>query len=165
VVEVVPAPFTSADAVSRTRALFERCGLATVLVSHEVHGFVFNRLQGALLREAYCLVRDGVATPADVDLIVARGLGRRWSVVGPFETVALNTRGGIRAHARAMGPSYERMGAERGQCDPWTPDLVERVANDLEERFPLDRWEERVAWRDDALIALERARLDSGLLD
>lgn len=163
VVELVPAPFTEANVVERARRLFERAGMAPVLVRREIEGFVFNRLQGALLREAYCLVRDGIASVEDVDRVVRDGLGRRWAAIGPFETAELNTRGGIEAHAEMLGPAYARMGAERGQDDPWTPELVAHVAGELHERLPPARWEERVAWRDDALIALERARRESGL--
>ncbi|MBA2475029.1 MAG: 3-hydroxyacyl-CoA dehydrogenase [Actinobacteria bacterium] len=163
VVELVPAPFTDADVVERTRALFEGVGMSPVVVRRELEGFVFNRLQGALLREAYCLVRDGVASVEDVDRVVRDGLGRRWAVLGPFETAELNTRGGIEAHAEKLGPAYARMGAERGQHDPWTPELVERVAAELRERNPPGHWDERVAGRDEALIALERARRGSGL--
>src|SRR5688500_6615019 len=108
-----------------------------VLVRKEVEGFVFNRLQGALLREAYCLVRNGVASVEDIDRIVRDGLGLRWSVVGPFETADLNNRGGIEAHAEKMGPAYARMGAERGQHDPWTPDLVAKVAAARRRALPL----------------------------
>jgi L-gulonate 3-dehydrogenase len=158
VVELVPAPFTEAATVERAQTFFQRVGMAPVLVRHELEGFVFNRLQGALLREAYCLVRDGVVGVEDVDQVVRDGVGRRWAVAGPFETAELNTRGGIEAHAQKLGPAYARMGAERGQHDPWTPDLVARVAEELHERLPPARWEERVAWRDEALIALERAR-------
>jgi 3-hydroxyacyl-CoA dehydrogenase len=129
-----------------------------VRVQKETEGFVFNRLQGALLREAYCLVRDGVASVDDIDTVVRDGLGLRWSVVGPFETVDLNTRGGIASHAQKMGPAYERMGAERGQHDPWTPELVAQVAAARRAVLPLDRWEERVAWRDERLTELVRAR-------
>ena len=53
------------------------------------------------------------------------------------------------------------MGAERGQHDPWTTELVERVAADLERRLPAAGWEKHVARRDEAMIALERARRDS----
>ena len=132
-----------------------------VKLAREVEGFVFNRLQGALLREAYCLVRDGIVTAEGVDRTVRDGLGRRWAVVGPFETSALNVRGGVEAHAARMGEAYARMGAERGQHDPWTTELVERVAADLERRLPAAGWEEHVARRDEAMIALERARRDS----
>jgi L-gulonate 3-dehydrogenase len=152
VAEVVPAPFTSEQTIRRARQVLESVGMSPVLVNGEPEGFVFNRLQGAVLREAYCLVRDGVVSPADVDRLVREGLGRRWAVLGPFETSHLNTRGGIRRHAELMGPAYERMGAERGQHDPWTPDLVAAVAADIEARLPMDFWEEHVADRDAALL-------------
>lgn len=158
VVELVPAPFTDPAAVARSRELFASVGLTPVDVNVELEGFAFNRLQGALLREAYCLVRDGVVTPADVDRLVRDGLGRRWAVGGPFETVELNTRGGIEAHAVRLGPAYARMGADRGQDDPWTPGLVAQVAADVHRRLPPETWDANVARREEALIALERAR-------
>jgi L-gulonate 3-dehydrogenase len=162
-VELVPAAFTAPAVVERTAALLAEAWMSPVVVRRPVEGFVFNRLQGALLREAYCLVRDGVASVDDVDRVVRDGLGRRWAVIGPFETAELNTRGGIEAHAEKLGPAYARMGAERGQDDPWTPDLVARVAGELHDRFSEATWENRVAWRDEALIVLERARRASGL--
>jgi SnoaL-like protein len=55
-------------------------------------------------------------------------------------------------HAGRMGPAYERMGAERGQHDPWTPELVARVTAERRALLPLERWEERVAWRDRMLM-------------
>jgi proline racemase len=54
------------------------------------------------------------------------------------------------------------MGEERGMASPFSPELVARVAAELHERLPPERWEERVAWRDEALIELERARRASG---
>jgi len=158
VVEIVPAPFTDPASVQAATALLQSCGMEPVLVHKEVEGFVFNRLQGALLREAYCLVRDGVASVEDVDRIVRDGLGLRWSVIGPFETADLNTQGGIAAHAAKMGPSYARMGAERGQHDPWTPELVAKVTAERRALLPLDQWAERVAWRDRRLMSLVRYR-------
>ena len=161
VVELVPAPFTDPEIVTRAEVFFGSVGMEPIKLAREVEGFVFNRLQAALLREAYCLVRDGVVTAEGVDRAVRDGLGRRWAVVGPFETSALNVRGGIEAHAARMGEAYARMGAERGQHDPWTTELVEQVAADLERRLPAAGWEEHVARRDEAMIALERARRDS----
>ena len=162
VVEVVPAPFTDPAIAARVTALLADAGMSPVAVRREIEGFVFNRLQGALLREAYCLVRDGVASVDDVDRVVREGLGRRWAVVGPFETADLNTRGGIAVHARRLGPAYARMGAERGQDDPWTDALVEQVAGERRARLPLEDWDARVAWRDRALVRLERARRELG---
>ena len=110
--------------------------MSPVRIRREVEGFVFNRLQGAVLREAYCLVRDGVASAEDIDRVMREGPGRRWSILGPFEVAELNTRGGIDAHARLLGPAYARMGAERGQSDPWTEDLVASVSAAVQKRFP-----------------------------
>lgn len=162
VAEIVPAPFTDPAALAATERLLQEAGILPVRVAREVEGFVFNRLQGAVLREAYCLVRDGVASVADIDRLVRDGLGLRWSVVGPFETVDLNSRGGIAAHARRMGPAYARMGAERGQHDPWTDALVARVTAVRRAELDLADWGARVAWRDRALMALLRARAEPG---
>jgi L-gulonate 3-dehydrogenase len=162
VAELVPAPFTAPETVERTESILRRAGLAPVRVAREVEGFVFNRLQGAVLREAYCLVRDGVASVADIDRLVRDGLGLRWATVGPFETADLNTRGGVAAHAERMGPAYARMGAERGPDDAWwPPELVAEVTAQRRATLPLADWSERVAWRDRALIALLRARSPS----
>lgn len=158
VAELVPAPFTDPETVYGTRNLLSGIGMAPVVLAREIEGFVLNRLQGALLREAYCLVRDGVAAPEDIDLVVRAGLGRRWSVLGPFATAELNTRGGIERHAEIMGPAYARMGAERGQHDPWTPDLVRRVAAAIQRTLPPAQWADHVTRRDHALMGLEQAR-------
>jgi 3-hydroxyacyl-CoA dehydrogenase len=158
VIELVPAPFTDSSSVEAAASLLRSAGMEPVLVQKEIEGFVFNRLQGALLREAYCLVRDGIVTADEVDRVVRSGLGLRWSVIGPFETADLNTRGGIASHAEKLGPAYARMGAERGQHDPWTPDLVAKVTAERRALLPLDRWEQRVAWRDRRLMALIRHR-------
>lgn len=154
VVEVVPAPFTGAGAVAKTRALLCAAGLAPVVVRKELPGFVFNRLQGAMLREAYCLVRDGVASVDDIDRLVRDGLALRWSVIGPFETADLNRRGGIRRHAAIMGDAYAAMGAVRGQDDPWTESLVAEVDAQRRALLPLADWDDRVAWRDRELARL-----------
>ncbi len=158
VVELAPAPFTTPETVDSARDLFSRAGMLPVTVHQEIDCLVFNRLQGALLREALCLVRDGVVAPADLDLVVSEGLARRWSVIGPLAVAELNTRGGIVAHARFMGLAYGRIGLERGQEDPWASDVVQRVAEDLESRFPASRRDDQVLWRDRELMRLESER-------
>ncbi len=157
VVEIVPAPFTATATVERATSTMRAAGLTAVTVRREVEGFVVNRLQGAMLREAYRLVRDDVVGVEDLDRLVRDGPGRRWTLIGPFETADLNTRGGIEAHAEKLGPAYARMGAERGEDDPWTPELIAKVSAERRAELPLERWEERVAWRDEALMKVARA--------
>jgi L-gulonate 3-dehydrogenase len=163
VVEIVPAPFTAPAAAERARRLMQDAGQQPVMLGHEVRGFVYNRLQGAMLREAYCLLRDGVIGVADLDRLVTHGLGLRYSLIGPFETSDLNYRGGLAEHAERMAANYAAMGAERGQDDPWTPDLVAKAVGERRAILPLDRWEERVAWRDRELMALLAFRRTRGL--
>ncbi len=154
VVEVAPAPFTDPEVVTSVRELLASAGMVPVTIRREVECLVFNRLQGALLREALCLVRDGVISPEDLESVVTEGLGLRWSVIGPFTTVDLNTRGGIRAHARGVGAAYSRLGVQRGADDPWESDVVERVGKDLDDRRPFDNREAHVLARDEALMRL-----------
>ncbi|MFH1558621.1 MAG: 3-hydroxyacyl-CoA dehydrogenase [Pseudomonadota bacterium] len=157
IVEIVPAPFTAPEAVERTRTLMARVGQTPVVLKREINGFVYNRLQGAVLREAYWLLQQGVADVADIDAVMTGGLGLRWSLIGPFETADLNYRGGIAEHARRMGERYRQMGAERGQPDVWDEDLVARVAAARRAVLPLDQWDARVTWRDERLMAARAA--------
>lgn len=154
VAEVVPASFTSAEAIESARELLTQVDVTPVVLNREIEGFAFNRLQGAMLREAYCLVRDGILSPTDLDTLVREGLGLRWSVIGPFTTSELNTRGGIRRHAEVIGPVYARIGVQRGTDDPWTPETIEQVASEIEQRLPHATWEENVRERDLAMIRL-----------
>lgn len=154
VAEVVPAPFTSPQAVQRAVTLVDDLGMSSVVLTTEIEGFVFNRLQGALLREAYCLVRDGVVSPVDVDTLVREGLGLRWSILGPFATNELNTRGGLRQHAELHGRVYARLGIERSTDDPWTPETIDRVAAEIQASLPHADWAANVKERDRAMVAV-----------
>jgi L-gulonate 3-dehydrogenase len=162
IAEICPAPFTDPAAVDRSEALMRRCGLAAVRVRVEKDGFIFNRLQGALLREAYALIDEGVTTASEIDLLMRDGLGLRWSVVGPFEAVDLNTRGGIAAHAQRMLPAYSRMGAERGEQQSWKQETIDAVVAERRAALPLENWNDRVSWRDRELMALLAYRLRRG---
>lgn len=66
----------------------------------------------------------------------------------------MNTRGGIESQAQEMGPVFARMGAQPGQNDPWSLELVRRVAAERRPLIPLADWEARVARRDEQLINL-----------
>lgn len=87
-VEVVVPPETTPDRLDFIWSTLIRSGKEPVLVQ-DVPGFVWNRLQAAVLREAVWLVENGVASAEDVDRIVRTGLARRWRHIGPFETVVL----------------------------------------------------------------------------
>ena len=154
VVEIVPSAKTSEIVVEKTTEFLISLNMVPILVYGEPEGFVFNRLQGAVLREAYCLVRDGVISPLDLDKVMTNGLGRRWSVIGPFATSALNVKGGLVAHAKRMADSYFRMGKERGQNDLWSDELVNKVSLSIESKWKNEDWDKNVLRRDIALMEL-----------
>ena len=158
-IELVPAPGTSKSVLERAQTLFARMGFAAVTLGHEMEGFVLNRLQGAVLREAYRLVAEGVADVEGVDTVMRLGLGPRWALSGPFETAELNTPGGIGAHAARMGPAYRAMGQARGETDcDWPEALVAEVARQRRAVLPMNDLPGRVAWRADAVARLVATR-------
>lgn len=152
VIEIVPTEQTRRNIIDWALEIYWNAQLSPVELYKEIDGFVFNRLQGAVLREAYCLVRDGIISVEDLDTVMKDGLGRRWAFIGPFETVDLNTRGGIASHAEKMGPAYWLMGNQRGQDDPWNSELVAEVERQRRAILPLEGWEERVEWRNQKLL-------------
>ncbi len=158
VIELVPAAGTDQRFTTKAAQLFSAAGFATVELGHEIEGFVLNRLQGAVLREAYRLVAEGVTDVAGIDAIMRLGLGPRWALSGPFETAELNTPGGIGAHAARMGPAYKRMGEARGETVDWTDALVARVTAERREFLQEQDIPARVAWRAQAVAQLIAAR-------
>ncbi|MFL9982202.1 3-hydroxyacyl-CoA dehydrogenase family protein [Paraburkholderia sediminicola] len=84
-VEVVPGTATAPEVTERTAALMSAIGMEPVVLAKAIPGFVGNRLQFAVLREALNIVRSGAATPDVVDRVMKASLGRRWGIVGPLE--------------------------------------------------------------------------------
>jgi len=100
-VEVVPGSATAQEVMDRTVALMSAIGMEPVVLAKAIPGFVGNRLQFAVLREALNIVRSGAATPQEVDRVMKASLGRRWGIVGPFEGAdlgGLDTFVNIAAH-------------------------------------------------------------------
>ena len=84
-VEVVRHKETSDETVTTIYGLLTKVGKKPAIVQKEVPGFIGNRLQAALLREALSIVERGIASPQDVDTVVKNGFGRRYAAAGPFE--------------------------------------------------------------------------------
>jgi len=112
--EVVPGQRTSAADLARAVALYESLGKKVIVPKHERAGHAANRLQAALLREAFALAIDGTLDVPDIDAILTHGLALRWACAGPF---ALTELGGGAAGSRAM---LERLGPA---LDGWWRDL------------------------------------------
>ena len=152
-VEICPAPWTDEATVARARAIMEEAGQVPATVKKELDGFALNRLQGALLAEAFRLIAEDVISPADLDALVKHGLGLRWSFMGPLETIDLNAPGGLADYCDRYGPLYAKM---QEQMTPlaWDAALVGRLQDARRAELPANMQPVRQAWRDRRLMAL-----------
>ena len=107
-------------------------GQAPIVMRRELDGFVMNRMQGALLEEAFRLVADGYCTIEDVDIGLRDGLALRWSFMGPFETIDLNAPGGVRDYAARYQQIYERLFPSMQRRVDWAGPVLATV----EQRAP-----------------------------
>lgn len=162
VVELVPSTQTSQETIAFTDQLMRGIGQSVVHVRKEIEGFVLNRLQAALLREAWALQRDGIASCEDIDKTVRDGLGWRWSFMGPFETIDLNAPGGVADYANRLGPLYHSIMQTRTADGPWDDALIARVEEDRRQHLSADELASRRDWRDEQLMLFAVNRLKSG---
>jgi 3-hydroxybutyryl-CoA dehydrogenase len=151
-VEIVPGSATSEATVRTVTGLLEKVGKRPVVLRKEAPGFVANRLQLALFREAISIVEQGIASPEDVDQVVRFGFGRRLAAAGPFEVFDLAGLDTIFAVANQILPDLVtpeaaaqpvpesfRMKVERGEFGvksgrgfrEWPPDAVEDLRHRL----------------------------------
>jgi|SRR6266567_1805288 len=152
-VELSPAPWTSPDVVVRTQALLEAAGQVPIIVRTEIQGFILNRLQGALLAEAFRIYADGYASIEDIDKTVRDGLGLRWSFMGPFETIDLNAPGGVVDYCARYGELYFEM-AQTQPPRRWDEALVRRIERERRQYLAASEIDARSAWRDRQLMQL-----------
>jgi len=126
-VELCGAPWTSPDAIDRARKTYREIGQVPVTINREINGFVLNRLQGALLAEAFRLVGEGYISAEDLDHTVKDGLGLRWSFLGPFETIELNAPGGIPDYCARYTGFYKELASASAGPDVYQSPNVDRV--------------------------------------
>ncbi|MGW6720245.1 3-hydroxyacyl-CoA dehydrogenase NAD-binding domain-containing protein [Streptomyces sp. NPDC054995] len=111
-VEVVGGERTAPAAVDWASRFYAVAGKSVITMDREVPGFIANRLQEAMWREALHMVASGEATVAEIDASITEGPGLRWAVMGPMLTFALaGGEGGMAHMLDHFGPSLK---------SPWT---------------------------------------------
>lgn len=126
-VELCGAPWTSQQTIDRAREIYREIGQVPVTVNREINGFILNRLQGALLAEAFRLVGEGYVSAEDLDHTVKDGLGLRWSFLGPLETIELNAPGGIPDYCARYTGFYKELAAAAAGPEVYQSPNVDRV--------------------------------------
>ncbi len=156
-VEVVGGKLTDPEVVAWTSDFFRHAGKSVITMEHEVPGFIANRLQEALWREALHMVAAGEATVEQIDLSITDGPGLRWPIHGPMMTFHLaGGQGGMAHMLDHFGPSLQA---------PWTrlvaaeltPELRDAVVDGCEREAAGRSIDELVAERDSGVIAVLRA--------
>jgi 3-hydroxyacyl-CoA dehydrogenase len=153
-VEIVPSPWTSAETVDRAAVLLRAAGHAPMIMKREIDGFIMNRMQGALLEEAFRLVADGYASVEDIDVGLREGLALRWCFMGPFETIDLNAPGGVRDYVERYQSIYVRLFPSMQRRVDWSGPVLDGIEKDRRAKLAADKLVERQAWRDRRLMAL-----------
>jgi L-gulonate 3-dehydrogenase len=153
IVEVSPASWTDESVVKRTYDLHARVGQVPIIVKKEVAGFILNRLQAALLREAWRLVGEDYVSAEDLDKTVRDGLGLRWAFMGPFETIDLNAPDGVADYAGRFGKAFSEMMSGVNYSE-WHAPLISKVESQCREYLSHEKHVEREAIRDKKLMAL-----------
>ena len=148
------APWTAPETIARAKAVYESVGQVPIVVRKEIEGFILNRLQGALLAEAFRLVGEGYVSPQDLDKTLKDGLGLRWSFMGPFETIDLNAPGGMADYCARYTGFYRSLQSAPAGPDVYEPPNVQAILREWGEAPDRTRLDARTRWRDRRLAAL-----------
>jgi 3-hydroxyacyl-CoA dehydrogenase len=154
VVELCGAPWTTKETVARARQLYASVGQVPIEVKKEVDGFILNRLQIALLTEAFRLVDEGYVTPQDLDHTIADGLGLRWAFMGPFETIELNAPKGTADYCERYGDWFRRYMKDLPKPSVWDESSWKRVADAWGPAPAPETIADKSLWRNERLAAL-----------
>lgn len=152
-VEIVPAPWTRPEIPNQIKNIMTEIGQAPVVLSREIPGFALNRIQYAILNEAWRLVADGVLSSKDMDAVMSEGLGMRYAFLGAFEAAHLNAEG-MKKYCETYNKSIYDVSMTFGPVPKFVGETAEKISNELNEMCPLDKLQQRRAWRDKALTKL-----------
>ena len=147
-VEVLPGEETRADVTASTVALLTRAGMAPVVLDRYAPGFVLNRLQAAVMREAVSLVGAGVASPEVVDIVMRDGLGLRWALMGPLGTAHANADGGVGSYFRMYGDAYRSIWKDLDSAPDFGDDVIDAITEGTTAMYGEGAVAALAAWRD-----------------
>lgn len=152
-VEIVTGPKTGAWATETAERFYRQIGKQPLVLAKEIPGYIANRLQNAVFREAMHLVQEGAATIDDVDKAMRYGPGLRWAFMGPFLTYALGGGTGMRRYFEIFEEEITNSWNDLGQ-PRMTEELRETVIEQADAVFRERTVEDVAGMRDAALVEL-----------
>ena len=151
-VEIVMGQKTELKYAEQACELYRAIEKKAVLVKKDIPGFLANRIQHALMREALSLVQEGIATPADIDDAVRYSFGFRYAAVGPMTQKEISGWDGMANAAKEIYPSLSNIttlppkvvqlmadgktGMKAGEgFRKWTPEEIKTVSDSYSRRL------------------------------
>ena len=128
--------------------------MSPIIVKREIEGFILNRLQLAVLNEAFRLIAEDYVSAEDLDKTVKDGLALRWSFMGPIETIDLNAPKGVADYLERYGPTIRRVGDSQSAAAPWPASIAEKLDAQRRAAIPVEKLADATDWRDRRLMAL-----------
>jgi carnitine 3-dehydrogenase len=151
-VEVVGGERTTTSSIKRASAFYRRLGMRPLHVRTEIEGYLADRLQEALWREALHMVADGVATTQEIDDAIVYGPGLRWAFMGTFLTFHIaGGDGGMRHFLEQFAPAL-KLPWTKLRAPTLTPELARRMIEGTSAQADGQSMKELERWRDDRLI-------------
>lgn len=157
-VELVPGAKTANHVISASLEFMTALGQEPIVCKKEILGFVLNRLQFALEREAFFLARNGVASVEDIDRSITEGLGLRWALLGPFAVEETNGES-IEEDLRKFNTSMRLL--MKDVCQPFDgPDEedMQRAIAGVDYVFKGRTHDELLSYRDESVLAIRRLK-------
>ncbi len=154
-VEVVPHPAVAEATQSKCVAVLESIGMRPLRVRKEIDAHIADRLLEAVWREALWLVKDGVATTADIDEAITYGFGLRWAQMGLFETYRLGGGDqGMAQFLRQFGPALEWPWSRLTDVPELDEGLIEKIVSQSDAQSGHYSPGELASIRDENLVAI-----------
>ena len=156
-VEIMAGQQTSGETIRRAGRFYRSIGMRPLHARVEVEGYISDRLQQCIFHEALYMIRDGVATAAEIDASITAGPGRRWAFLGPMMAFHLaGGEGGLRHAMEHWSPE---------EVNPWThlpapdftPTLIDAAASGVERAQGAHSIKDFEKRRDKCLLAIDRA--------
>ena len=158
IVEIVPSPKSSQDTISMANDVLISIGMKPLLMRREIDGFIGNRLQEAMWREALWMVRDGIATVSEIDDAIKYGFGIRMAQMGQFETYRIAGGEGGMAHFIAQfGPTLSAPLSKLMDVPDLDDKLISTIATQSDEQVGNRSIAELERIRDANLVGIIRA--------
>jgi L-gulonate 3-dehydrogenase len=149
VVELLATADSEPAILHRAREILSRAGMKPVVLERFVPGFILNRLQVALMREALNLLVSGAASAEAIDTVLMDGLAVRWVLLGTFLTNHTNSDGGVREYFRKFGPALDALSRQLATTMPtFDPATIEKIGLSVDVRIGTRTRSELAVWRD-----------------